>query len=591
MDKSMIRKRNPKNPSAKQSKKPASNASNGSVIGWSMLSALLLAASFAPVNFSWAAWVAPIGWLVLVEREQPPRASGYFWLWVSGCVFWLLNLHSIRLAFWALIFGWLALSLYLAVYTPLFVAVSRAMRQRWGWPLWIAAPVTWVGLDVVRSFLITGYAAGQLGHTQAHLPVMIQIADQFGGYGVTFVIMLSSVAIYQTIVGWRANKLQTALAPVSVAAFALLGTLAYGWWRLNEADSAKADRKPLLRVALIQENTPSMFDGQSEQRSIEAWVRYKDTTRQSAVDHGIADVVVWPESTFTAGVPWIESQLQDSVPDVLANQNVDLEKFNTRRKQMLDEFNWKVQAVLAAARNQNDIPNRETALGANEAKPFLLLGCDALRVSKQDVQNFNSAVFMAPTGEYLDRYDKMHLVMFGEYIPLGPVFKFLSDAFGLGSITPGKDVKCFEIQGVKVAPSICFETMLPELISWQVRSLNRSGKSPELLVNVTNDSWFRGTSMLDHHLACSIFCAVENRRPLLVAANTGLTAVIDGSGRVVQVTKRLQRATLLAEPIADSRWGLVQSAGYPLAWLSCLVVSAMILQSVARLAYRGKKVE
>jgi apolipoprotein N-acyltransferase len=174
----------------------------------------------------------------------------------------------------------------------------------------------------------------------------------------------------------------------------------------------------------------------------------------------------------------------------------------------------------------------------------------------------------------------MHLVMFGEYIPLGPVLQFLADAFQVGSIQAGKNVKCFEVAGTKVAPNICFESMLPELVSWQIRKLSAENRAPDVLINVTNDSWFWGSSILDHHLACSIFCAVENRRPLLVAANTGLSAEVDGSGRVLQVSQRLAKASLLAQPHADARHGLVQAVGYPFAWLCCLIVSAALISSV-----------
>ncbi len=85
--------------------------------------------------------------------------------------------------------------------------------------------------------------------------------------------------------------------------------------------------------------------------------------------------------------------------------------------------------------------------------------------------------------------------------------------------------------------------------------------------------------MLDHHLACSILCAVENRRPLLVAANTGLSAHIDGSGRLLQCSQRLTAQTLVAEPHPDGRWGLVQFAGYPLSWL-CALVTGVALCSI-----------
>ncbi len=100
-------------------------------------------------------------------------------------------------------------------------------------------------------------------------------------------------------------------------------------------------------------------------------------------------------------------------------------------------------------------------------------------------------------------------------------------------------------------------------MSWLLRTLRAQGHDPQVLINVTNDSWFRGSSILDHHLACEVLTAVELRRPFLIAANTGLTAWIDGSGRILQQTKRLEPAFIIAEPTIDSRFRSNASLGRP----------------------------
>ena len=544
------------------------------------ISSLLLWASFAPLGAHLLAWIAPIGWLTLAEREQAPGRRGYFLIYLSGFVFWLLNLQGIRLAFWALIFGWIAISVYLAIYIPLFVGLTRTLRFTYRIPLFIAAPVVWVGLDVARCFMITGFAASQLGHTQAHVPIMIQIADQLGGYGVSFLILAVSVALFQTWTNYRRQTLRAAIAPIAFACTLLISTLGYGWWRLQQADQLQANAQPLLKVILLQENTPTIFDS-NVQRVITAWGKYLDLTREAANQHGLADMVVWPESTFTAGAPWTEIQLSGKVPADLAvrDSSVTVERLEYYKERSALEFDTKVKRVLAAARNESLVdPPAEPV----RDRPHLLLGCDAWLINSNQTQQFNSAILVDPSGTYKDRYDKMHLVMFGEYIPLGPVLQFLADAFQLGSVQPGEEVKCFSIGDTKIAPNICFESMLPEFVSWQLRKLAASNQSPDVLINLTNDSWFWGSSILDNHLACSIFCAVENRRPMLVAANTGLSAEIDGSGRVLQVTKRMAKASLLATPKRDSRSGLVQLLGYPFAWLCCFLTSLTFIASVAQ---------
>jgi len=550
------------------------------------LSALALWASFAPLGLSFLAWIAPIGWLVIIEREASPGKRGYFLLHLSGVLFWLLTLQGVRLAFWALIFGWIAISIYLAIYIPLFVGITRTLRLHWRWPLFLAAPVVWVGLEVARCFIITGFAANQLGHTQAHLPIMIQIADQLGGYGVSFLIIAVNVAIWQLWTGVRHSKLKSAVIPTVFATTLLLCTVGYGWWRLQQANELAATSKPLLKVILLQENTPTIFDSNTERIAV-AWARYLDLTREAAQKHGVADLVVWPESTFTNLLPWTEINITKGVPaDLLRRDNTITEdQLAYGKRKSASEFRIKIDRVLAAARNESVMQPPPTPI---RDRPFLLLGCDALVVNSERMEQFNSAIFFDPAGTYQDRYDKMHLVMFGEYIPLGPLLQFLADAFQVGSIQAGKDVKCFDVLGAKVAPNICFESMLPELVSWQIRKLAAKNHAPDVLINITNDSWFWGSSILDHHLACSIFCAVENRRPLLVAANTGLSAEIDGSGRVLQVSNRMAKAALLAEPYVDARNGLVQMLGYPFAWVCCLVTSFVLLASILK-RFRRKR--
>jgi apolipoprotein N-acyltransferase len=103
--------------------------------------------------------------------------------------------------------------------------------------------------------------------------------------------------------------------------------------------------------------------------------------------------------------------------------------------------------------------------------------------------------------------------------------------------------------------------MIPTATLQQVRELESAGSNPDVLINISNDSWFHETSMLDHHLNNGILTAVENRRPMLVAANTGLSAWIDAFGRKILVSERGRAGSILAEPTRDYRWGLWQTLG------------------------------
>lgn len=225
------------------------------------------------------------GRLIICQRAEPVGRRGYFQLWLCGCLFWLVSLHSVRLAFWVLYAGWIALALYLAVYIPLWIGVTRLMVHRWRVPLSIAAPVAWTGIELFRSQFLTGYSANTLGHSQAWQPVLIQFADTLGHGGISFIMMTFAALI--TDLGTRLwqrrtqsgagslaqadSEAELAATAISVAkgsiVFSALSAVAllvvvviYGVWRLREADNLYADQSPLLRCLLLQENTPTIFE-------------------------------------------------------------------------------------------------------------------------------------------------------------------------------------------------------------------------------------------------------------------------------------------------------------------------------------------
>ncbi len=541
-----------------------------------LLSALALWSAFPPLGWYLLAWFAPLGWLTVIDRERSPGKWGYVWLWVAGAAFWLAILQGIRLAFWVLIFGWIAMSLWLALAIPLFVGIARILRHQWRWPLVFAAPVAWAGIELARAYLLTGYAASSLAHSQALAPVVIQLADQVGIYGIGFIMMAASVGIYRIVESSRLRRSPLARVPATsnattieatesrwpdvVIATLLVGVLfAYGVIRLQQGDRLASESEPMLRVELIQENTPSMFDlneGSSE-RLRNAWFSYADMTARALTEHDDVDLIVWPESTYTSMVPWMDDRTTDAVPPELAAQGFDRHSVLAMTSSYQREFDTKTQTL-------HDLLLKTPAFKASSGQavakelPAMLLGNDAWTIEDTRVARYNSALLLDGKGQIKSRYDKIHLVMFGEYIPLAWALSFLGDAFGFSSATAGTEPTSFEIAGHRIAPSICFESMLPQFMAWQFRTLAAKNETPDLLVTITNDSWFRGSSILDHHLACEILVAVELRRPLLVAANTGLSAWVAGSGRVLNVTPRLKPIYIHATPTKDSRWGMTQ---------------------------------
>ena len=184
----------------------------------------------------------------------------------------------------------------------------------------------------------------------------------------------------------------------------------------------------------------------------------------------------------------------------------------------------------------------------------MLVGLEAWYCSSDCVKRFNSAAYLTASGKVLGQYDKMHLVMFGEYIPFADYFTWLYNFSPLAMATSaGTQPVAFQVGNIRIAPNICYESVLPHVIRRQINTLQAQGKEPDVLVNLTNDGWFWGSSELDLHLACGVFRAVEFRKPFLIAANTGFSAWIDADGRIIEKGPRRATATLLAEVRVDHR--------------------------------------
>jgi apolipoprotein N-acyltransferase len=200
---------------------------------------------------------------------------------------------------------------------------------------------------------------------------------------------------------------------------------------------------------------------------------------------------------------------------------------------------------------------RDTILAtAKSLKRPLLLGLSAAEFAGDRMLSYNSALFVSAEGKPEMRYDKQHRVIFGEFTPLADVIPLLQYLTPLtGGVEAGSEPRSFEVAGVRLSPNICYETTLARVIRRQLVELAAKGEEPDVLVNVTNDGWFYGSSELDIHLACAVFRAVECRKPLVIAANTGFSAHIDPHGRVLWQGPRRAEATHVADVAAPAAAG------------------------------------
>jgi apolipoprotein N-acyltransferase len=371
-----------------------------------------------------------------------------------------------------------------------------------------------------------------LGHTQVQIPVLIQIADLFGAYGVSFLIMLAAAAAAGWIplgkppgssAWWRDNR--QVLAPTLMALLAMVSTMAYGRARLS---ATRGESSSSIKVALIQGSIDTVFDGIDH--TTETLSQYVELSRNAIVQQGPFDLLVWPESMYAYGWVTVDAAGPMHVPE-------GIEPSATAYRD--NKLDWQ-QACAQQARFIAQ------ALGTR-----MIVGAPRLEFGPEPMQRFNSALYLDTDGTLLDAYDKMHRVLFGEYIPLGNIFPWLYRLSPMGDgLAAGTTPKCFRVGGVRLAPSICFENIVPHLLRRQYIDLRAQGEEPDALVTITNDGWFWGSSLLDVHLACGVFRAIELRRPLLIAANTGFSAWIDPQGRVLKRGPRRDTGVIVASVTA-----------------------------------------
>ncbi len=495
-----------------------------STFGYAAVSAVMLWAALPPLGLWPLAWIAPVWWIVLIRRNKLVGRRPYAALWTVGFLFWLAVLHWLRLPHPATGIGWVALSFYFAFYLPLFIGLSRAAVHRLRVPVILAAPIVWCGLELARAHVLTGMTMACLGHTQYRWIELIQIADLAGPYGVGFVVMFIAACLARMV---SCDDRRWAIWPTVPAAVLLAATLLYGYIRINVADTTT----PPVRVALIQGSIDTQLKADPDMRA-RIYEHYRALSEKAIERYGPVDLIVWPETMFRQTL--ITCEANALKPD--AYKDWTPEQF----QRALEEF---------ALQSQHEMGELARTLGTQ-----LLLGVDNHHFGPDGMQMFNAAAMVRSDGKLLGCYRKNHLVMFGEYVPLAKSFAWLQKLTPLPvSIDAGRRPASFRLDGLRIAPNICYESVLSHFVRRQVNTLRTDGKEPDVLVNLTNDGWFWGSSELDLHLICGVFRAVECRKPFLIAANTGFSAWIDGNGRILSQGPRRDTGTILAKVRPDQR--------------------------------------
>ncbi len=462
------------------------------------VSGTALVLAFPPFGLGFLAWFALAPLFFALEGEGRLRgfslgfASGF--VFHLGSVYWVVhsmhNFGGVPVA--ASIGVMLLLVLYLSLFWGAFGFVFSLASGLDNTARLLILPSAWVALEFLRGHLFTGFPWVLVGYTQAGYLPLIQVADTTGVWGVSFAVVVVNTAGY-SLAGHllRKNEGRPPFLPAALAAALVLSMASYGFVRMKAVD-AEVERWSGIKVGIAQ--------GAIDQ-SVKWDVRYQESTIDiyngltSLASDRFARLVVWPET---------------AIPFYYEPEQI--------RSGPVGELARKTGAYILTGS-----PSYTYNPGSNS------------------VEYFNSAFLLNSRGETVGRYDKSHLVPFGEYVPLRSILPVKKLTAGVGDFTEGPGPVPIPFEGGGIGVLVCFESIFPEIARGQVRA------GATVLANLTNDAWFGYTSAPHQHFQMSVLRAVENKTFLVRSANTGISGFVDPNGRVRSATGLFERTVLVDE--------------------------------------------
>lgn len=492
-------------------------------------SGLLLTLAFPKIGQPALAFFALVPLLLTLRRAS--FAGGFRLGFTTGLV------HFISLVYWAAytmkIYGHLPLYLcipllvllaaYLALYPALFAGLITLISQ----PVWLLlfVPVFWTATEFLRAMLFTGFPWELLGYSQCASLPFIQVADLTGVYGISFWLALNNAAVLLATLGLRRKNWQTAavsrktIAGGGVLVLIVSGLIwGYGLTRIQAIDRETA-QAPRKKIAVLQGNIDQnkKWNRTFQRTTIEKYNHLADLASRDK-----PDLIVWPET---------------ATPFFIGH--------NRPMTDLLQE-------------------------GIRQTKTDHLIGTPtAVRYNGRTAYH-NSAVLFDVQSRVVDHYEKVHLVPYGEYVPLKEWLPFIGKMVAqVGDFIPGEEGKAIAWQGGRLGVQICYEIIFPALSRAMVNN------QTDILVNITNDAWFGKTSAPRQHFSMAVFRSVENRRALARAANTGISGFIDPVGRVLKASELNTPAALTQSLPLMTTVSLYTRIGDLFAW-GCLLVTLII---------------
>lgn len=494
-------------------------------------SGILIALSFPVAGLSALAWIAFVPLMHSLWQKSGKEA---FWTgfvfgmaYFFGSIYWIY--HSINhyggLSFVTSICLVLFLCSYLALFPAVFSLLFILAYKKTKLPALFIAPVFWVTLEFVRSYALTGFPWSSIGYSQYRFLPLIQIADISGIYGVSFLVLAVNGAVTDLLlIRKRLSNMPlfplsyTIAGMVSLLLF-LAATLGYGMFRLSENRPGSR-----VTVSVIQGNIEQdrKWDPAFQKEVLDI---YENLSRDALSAHPA--LLLWPET---------------AVPFYFGYDTIKSDQLMTFQKDTGAHLLFGSVMVKSRMRERTELTNSVILLDREGKKSFV--------------------------------YDKIHLVPFGEYVPLRSVLFFIDKLVeGIGDYVPGRQYIRAKTNFGSFGVFVCYEVIFPGL----VRKFFTDGG--DFIVTITNDAWFGKTAGPHQHFSMAVFRSIENRKPLVRAANTGISGFIDSNGRVLATSSLFTRQVLTDIITMDSTRTFYTRYGDLFSYL-CIVTSIVMTVNI-----------
>jgi apolipoprotein N-acyltransferase len=469
------------------------------------------------------------------------RAFGLGWVcgavYFTGTLYWITRVMAVygglQPAVATLVNG--LLIVYLSLFPALFAVVVRRLVVSYGPRALLFSPLVWVSTELGRTYLLTGFPWVLLGYSQATVLPVAQAASLFGVYGLSGLVAAVSAAIAYAVALGPSVPVGSALRRTLplIVVLVLVFSLA-GWGSFRVARGELASGGTPVRVALVQGNVAQdqkMAAQAGDPRSAtEIFDDYLRMTRQAIADG--ADLIIWPES---------------ATPFTFETEHAHAESI--RRM-------------------------------ARDARVAILFGSDQIE-GGVPTRYYNSAYLVRPDGSTGGVYRKMHLVPFGEYVPLKRLLFFAAPLVeAVSDFSAGESAVLMPIDGHPISTAICYEVVYPNL----VRGFVSAGS--ELLTTITNDAWFGDTAAPYQHFAQASMRAIENGRYLVRAANTGISGIVDPYGRVMVESRLFEPAVVTGTVYYRTERTLYTRIGDVFAYFATLASVALLVFKISDLRFK-----